>query len=45
MGELNFVYPDLNKIIMPFFLLIVLVFGMIGTMIYFAKVELKNKGE
>ena len=45
MGEFNFVYPDLNEIIMPFVLLMVLVLGIIGTIIYFAKVELKNKGE
>ena len=45
LNEISFVYPDLNEIFVPFILLIALIIGMIGTTIYFGKVELKNKGE
>lgn len=45
LNEISFVYPDLSEIFVPFILLIVLIIAMIGTTIYFVKIELKNKGE
>ncbi len=45
MGEFEFVYPDLNLITVPFTILVLIILIMIGTIIYFTKVELKNKGE
>ena len=45
LNEISFVYPDLSGIFVPFISLIVLIIGMIGTTIYFAILELKNKGE
>ena len=45
MGEFKFTYPDLSLIAVPFVILILIILIMIGTIIYFTKVELKNKGE
>lgn len=45
LNEISFVYPDLSGIIVPFTLLMLLIIVIIGITIYFAKLELKNKGE
>ena len=44
-NQVNLVYPDLNQIFIPFVSLIVLIIVIIGVIIYFAKLELENKGE